>query len=502
MCGYNRRFYHERHELVPSERTRTEEKKNKGGHGGVWGINCFCLDFFDNIVYKNKENDLMKTIKKSLRKINYRLYFAILLTMLLPTVYQTVRIYFLGNMPSDWGINIASQLSWINLIYEVIQEALILPLFFIFGKSLDNDAELENIIKSGLLLTGIIYSVLSFIILIFAKQFVIAMAQNNELVDQTVFYIRLETIAGIFSTLTRFLMLVFINMSKSKYMYILLALQMVLSIIFDTFLISDLTISLKIGVNGIAISNIATNIIIIIIGIVLLNKINIHIFNRKKISFTWVKEWYRVGKFSGLESFVRNLAFMIMIIRMANVISEQGSYWVANTFIWNWLLLPSLALADLIKKEIAENKENIKNNTRGYVILSTVFVALWIVSIPLWKPFLQYVMNVSDFETVYYITLIQTAFYITFIYNNICDSTFYGLGRTDYMLYQSLIVNVFYYGCTFVLYVKGVFIPSLFSISMLFGFGMVLDLIPTLVLYFLMLKKMSIKICEIFGSSD
>ena len=441
----------------------------------------------------------MKTITESLRKINYHLYFAILITMLLPTAYQTVRIYFLGNMPSDWGINIASQLSWINLIYEIIQEALILPLFFILGKSLNNEAELENKIKSGLLLTGIIYSILSFIIFIFAQQFVIAMAQNKELVEQTVFYIRLETIAGIFSTLTRFLTLVFISMSKNKYMYILLALQMALSIIFDTFLISDLAISLKVGGNGIAISNIVVNIIIIFVGIVLLNKINIHIFNRKKISFTWVKEWYRVGKFSGLESFVRNLVFMIMIIRMVNVISEQGSYWVANNFIWHWLLLPSLALADLMKKEIAENKENIKNNTLGYVIISTIFAALWIATIPLWKPFLQYIMNVSEFETVYYLALIQTAFYIAFIYNNICDSTFYGLGKTDYMLYQSLIVNIIYYGFAFVLYIKGIFIPSLFSISMLFGFGMIMDLVPTLVLYFLMLKKMNIKIGEIFG---
>jgi len=439
----------------------------------------------------------MKSITEYLRKINYRLYFAILITMLLPTVYQTVRINFLGNMPSDWGINIASQLSWINLVYEIIQEALILPLFFILGKSLKDEAELENKIKSGLLLTGIIYSVLSIIIFVFANQFVIAMAQNKELINQTVFYIRLETIAGVFSTLTRFLMLVFISMSKDRYMYILLVLQMVLSIIFDTFLISDLAVSLKVGVNGIAISNITVNIILIFVGIALLKKINIHIFSRKKMSFSWVKEWYRVGKFSGLESFVRNFAFMIMIIRMVNVISEQGSYWVANNFIWNWLLLPSLALADLMKKEIAENKENIKNNTLGYIILSTIFVVLWLITIPVWKLFLQYVMNVSEFETVYYLALIQTVFYIVFIYNNICDSTFYGLGKTDYMLYQSLIVNIIYYGVAFVMYIYGIFVPTLFSISMLFGFGMVMDLIPTLILYFIMLKKLNIGIRDI-----
>lgn len=439
----------------------------------------------------------MNSIAISLKRINYRLFFAILITMLMPTIYQTVRIYFLGNMPSDWGVNIASQLSWINLLYEIIQEALILPLFFILGKSLNNNEELENKIKTGLLITGFIYTILAIIIFIFANQFVVAMAQNKDLLNQTVTYIRLETIAGVFSTLMRFLMLVFITLSKDRYMYILLIIQMVLSIIFDTFLISDLKLSFNIGVNGIAISNIFVNIIIICIAIILLRKININIFNRKKISFSWVKEWYKVGKFSGLESFVRNLVFMVMIIRMVNVISEQGSYWIANNFIWGWLLLPALALADLMKKEIAENKENIKNNTLGYLILSSIFAILWIITIPLWKPFLQNIMNVTEYETVFYLAIIQTVFYIVFIYNNICDSAFYGFGRTDYMLIQSLIVNIVYYGVAFILYLNGIFVPTLLSISLLFGFGMVMDLIPTVVLYFIMLKKLNINIKDI-----
>ena len=83
----------------------------------------------------------MKTITESLKKINYRLFLAILVLMLFPVIYQTVRINFLGAMPGEWGFNIASQLSWVNLFYEVIQEALILPLFFILGKSLGNVAD-------------------------------------------------------------------------------------------------------------------------------------------------------------------------------------------------------------------------------------------------------------------------------------------------------------------------------------------------------------------------
>jgi len=64
-------------------------------------------------------------IKHSLKQIDYKLYGTLLVFGLLPTIYTTVRISFLGDLPEDWGFNIASQLSWVNIIYEVLQEAII-----------------------------------------------------------------------------------------------------------------------------------------------------------------------------------------------------------------------------------------------------------------------------------------------------------------------------------------------------------------------------------------
>jgi Na+-driven multidrug efflux pump len=437
----------------------------------------------------------MKSIIRALKTVNYRLWLAILLMMLLPTLYQTVRIYFLGDMPGDWGYNIASQLSWVNLFYEVIQEALILPLFFLLGKSLLDRKELENKIKTGLIITGGIYLFVSLLIVVFARQLVLFMAQDTSLIDQTVNYIRLETIAALFSTLSRFIMLVLITLKKDKYMYITLGVQMVLSIIIDTFLISSLNFSLNMGVNGIAVSNIIVNIAILLIAFTLLKREKIMIFTKSKLSFTWIHEWFHVGKFSGLESLLRNFAFMIMIIRMVNVVSEQGNYWITNSFIWQWLLLPALALADLVKKEIAEDPNNIRIKTFGYLMLASIFGIFWLLSIPLLKPFLQYVMNVQEYNIVFEIVLIQTIFYLTFIFNScIFDSTFYGLGKTNYMLIQSICIDGFYYGIAFIFYITGVFVPTLIGISLLFGIGMVMDLIPTLILYIKLLRKKQIKI--------
>jgi hypothetical protein len=284
-------------------------------------------------------------------------------------------------------------------------------------------------------------------------------------------------------------------MKKPDYMYYLLGVQMFMSVILDTFLVSGLSFSLNLGVNGIAISNILVNFTMLTLALVLLNRENVKVlFNKTKPSFVWLKEWYQVGKFSGLESFFRNLAFMVMIIRIVNEVSEQGSYWIANNFIWFWLLLPVLALGDLVKKEVGEDIDNIKTKTFGYFIVVTIIVIAWLISIPVWKPFLQYVMNVSEYEKVYGIVTLQLVFYITFAYNSIMDSTFYGVGKTNYMLYQSLIIDVFYYGIAFILYITKSFTPTLTTISLMFGIGMVLDFIPTTILYRKLLREKQIQI--------
>lgn len=437
----------------------------------------------------------MKKITSALKTVNYRLYFALILTGFLPTLYTTVRIFYLGNMPGDWGFNIASQMAWVGLIYEIVQEALILPLFFLLGKSLQIKDEFENKVRTGLFVTFGVYFVISLILIIFTKPLVILMAQNVDLIDATVSYVRIESVAALFSTLTRFIILVLVTMKKPDYMYYLLGIQMLMSILLDTFLVSGLSFSLNMGVNGIAISNILVNLTMLIIALVLLNRENVKVlFNKTKPSFEWLKEWYQVGKFSGLESFVRNLAFMVMIIRIVNEVSEQGSYWIANNFIWFWLLLPVLALGDLVKKEVGEDVDNIRTKTFGYFVIITIIVVAWLISIPVWKPFLQYVMNVSEYEKVYGIVTLQLVFYITFAYNNIMDSTFYGVGKTNYMLYQSLIINVFYYGIAFILYITKAFTPTLTSVSLMFGIGMALDFIPTTILYRKLLREKQIQI--------
>lgn len=48
----------------------------------------------------------------------------------------------------------------------------------------------------------------------------------------------------------------------------------------------------------------------------------------------------------------------VNVVRLMNLISEQGTYWLANNFIRGWLLLPVLALGELIKRNSAESADD------------------------------------------------------------------------------------------------------------------------------------------------
>ena len=88
-----------------------------------------------------------------MKRINYKLFIALLVMGFCPTIYTTLRVFWLGQLPGEWSYSIAGQLSWINLIYEVINEAIILPLFYFVGKVILDKKEFINRIKTGLIVT-------------------------------------------------------------------------------------------------------------------------------------------------------------------------------------------------------------------------------------------------------------------------------------------------------------------------------------------------------------
>ena len=440
---------------------------------------------------------MINKIIQSYKNVNYKLFLSLLIMGFVPTVYTTLRVFWLGSLPGEWAFSIAGQLSWVNLIYEVINEAIILPLFYFVGKVLEDKKELTNRIRTGLLLTFGVYLFLSVIIILFATPLLKLMAADPSILEASATYIRIEAIANIFGILFQFALVALITLGKDRFVYILTGVKLLLCTFLDLFLISSLPFSAKLGVNGIGISNIIVNFILLGATIFLLAKNGVYLFQKSKLDFCWVKEFIKIGFISGAESFVRNLAYMIMIARMVNVVNEQGTYWVANNFIWGWLLLPIIQLGELIKQETATKKDAVKNNTLGYFAITLMSIFGWCILIPVYKPFMQYILNFEHVEKLFELVMVLFGFYILYAIQNVFDATFYGLGKTHYMLFESIVTNSIYYGTAFIFYITGIWQPTLTGIALLFGIGNAFDTFVSFGVYWFMLKKNHINILKV-----
>ncbi len=421
-------------------------------------------------------------LSKSINNVNWRLYISLLLMGFVPTIYTTVRTFFLGQLPGEWAYSIAGQLSWVNLLYEILDEAIILPLFFCLGSPKDRPSVFSNRIKTGLIVSGAIYLVFAGFIILFTKPLLQLMAADPGIIDGAASYIRIESVANVFGILYRFLLVAIIAVGKDKFVYAVTGLKLLLSVLFDTFLISQLPFSMDLGVNGIGYSNMIVNAFLALLAWKLLKRDG-YVQNAGYRSFAWVKDFATIGGISGLESFVRNIAYMLMVSRMINIVGEQGTYWVANNFIWGWLLLPVLQLGELIKQETSESEDNIRLNTPAYFALTTVIAVLWIAAIPLYKPFMANVLGFEDTDKLFRLVMILIVPYITFAYQNIIDSIFYGRGATVYMLFESIVTNSVYYGGLFLAYMLGLWTPTLTGVALMFGVGNIFDAIVSALAY-------------------
>lgn len=439
----------------------------------------------------------MNKLFRSLKNINYKLFISLLIMGLCPTIYTTLRVFWLGQVPNEWSFSIAGQLSWVNLFYEIINEAIILPLFYFIGKVVLNKKELTNRVKTGLLITLGIYFLLTVVIMIFANPLLKLMATAPEIIDASAKYIRIESVANIFAILAQFTLVVLVTLDKHKQVYLLTMIKLILCIISDIFLVSNLSCSLNLGVNGIAITNILVNLILFATTLFLLFKEGINVFSKEKLDFNWAKDFAKIGGISGVESFVRNIFYMVMICRMVNVVGEQGTYWIANNFIWGWLLLPILQLGELIKQEVSTNKDTVKNNSLGYFVITLAVCLIWFIAIPLYKPFMEHILQFDDVDKLFILVMVLIPFYVLYALQNVFDATFYGLGKTHYMLFESVVTNIIYYGICFILYVTEVFNPTLIGIALMFGIGNAFDALVSFVAYIFLLKKQHINILEV-----
>lgn len=398
-------------------------------------------------------------------KFPVNLFCSLMLLSFIPFIYTLVRTNLIADYPMTDGLGIAGHIEWFDLINETIQAFLIVPLYALLNKCMEDAGKFRQRIFQSFLIVNVIYLVFSIIILIYCQSVVSSMVQDH--VQEVTGYLELETVGFIIANVVSFVNVLFVVLEKPFYIYAMAIFRTILTVIGDCFLIPEF------GVNGIAFSNIAVSFVCVVLCLMA-------VWREKLIAVsfefdrTFIKDYLFIGLFSGSQILLDNLIYGAVVCKMVNAVAEQGNYWTANNIIWGLMLIPISALAEIIKKDCKDRVSASKMKQYNIVIIAT-FLA-WLCFIPVLNPFLKYVMGIGNFEAIKRILVILIPFYLAYNYTVLFDNILIGHGRTHDCFAISVIVNLVYYPVVYGLMLKGIFTPSITFICMMFGFGMVVHL--------------------------
>lgn len=416
----------------------------------------------------------MKEKILQLKNFNWRLWIALCLFALIPAVYQTIKTFLISASSQTEVFDIIGQMEWFDLINETLQAFLVVPLYSILNKIFkkQTDRFAEAVFKTGFLVF-ILYTLFSIGVFLYGKTLIKAMNADDFEISSVSRYLYLETAAFMIGIAVSFINVVFVVVEKHKDVYVFLIIRTLLLLVADFLLIP------RLRVYGAAISNIFVNAVLAVIGIVLLYVQRYIRFSRFKSSdFIIFKEWCQIGVFSGLQQFLDNFIYAVMICKMVNMVKEQGNYWLANNFIWGWLLIPITALAEVIRSDCKTGYAKLRRFNYCFIVCAcTVF---WALSIPVWEPFFRFAENLSNAHEIFAITIKLVPFYIAYAGCAIIDNIFIGLGKTVYTMINSLIINFIYYGIFYVLYLTRSVEFNMDTIILMFGLGMVFHFVISL----------------------
>lgn len=399
-----------------------------------------------------------------MEKKDYKLFLSLFLWMLIPSIYNVIRMGIISINQVD--INILGQMEWFDLIDEIMVTTLTVPLFSLLKPNTSSKEKngLAFVISLG------IYTIFALIISTYVSN--ISEFMNAKFASE---YLKLQTFSLLIGFISTFCIMLLTLNNDFKMIAILTIVKLAILSIFD-FVFIDAFFEV-----GASYSEIITNSLIGIIALIIvsirkyigLGKVNLH----------WLKDYLRIGLFSGLQIFLDNFIYAIMICKMVNAVSESGNYWVANNFIWGWLLIPIMIITEIIKKNNLEKLE-FKNTWKYGLIIS----ALWLISVPGWRWFIINVMS-SDANTILNILYPLVPFYIAYIISSFIDGWFISKGKTIYNTINSFLVNIVYYGIAFILFNKGLFELNIMFVILLFGFGNVFHMLISMLLYKVEIKK-------------
>ena len=373
----------------------------------------------------------------------------ILIAWAVPAVYSLANTFFIGRMEME-AIAISEQYENVAVTLEILLEMFPLAVLALVARDLTQTDKVNRIVRSSLLMQLPITAGFMLLILVGAGFFVEAINTPVEIQERTEAFLRIKSIAIPFEALGILFIISIKAMRRGILAVGIAAAGVLMNFILDVFLISDFSFSLRLGLMGSAWGYAMTKVVIFgIAAFAFYSTVKAEPevrFDRKEAEAV-----FRIGKYTGLESAVRNAGYILGVLIVLNTLGpeEYGGYGVAMTIMWLIFLVPVLALGEATN--IAIGNEYGKRNLKGIkdvqgvslVLMGAYMVAAMLLGIVLWDPLSWFFNKNAAIVTYSTATFRYLAVpYIFFTVGTALRSLFIGTGKTLYYLVPSTVVNL------------------------------------------------------------
>lgn len=391
------------------------------------------------------------------KKSDLKNLISLILWTMMPSVYLLIRMNIVSVNQVD--MNILGQMEWFDLIDEIIATAFITPLYYLLKDKEPQKNGFSFVVSFG------IYFLFTIVLSMYIGS--ISAFMSAEYAER---YLLMQSVSMLIAFIGTFVILLFLIYERYDFI-IILTVTKLLALSFCDYLLIPVFKDL-----GAAYSEIVVNTLIAFLSLFL-------IWKKKYVSFAvcnkaFLLSWLRIGSFSGLQIFLDNFIYAVIVCRMVNAVSESGNYWVANNFIWGWLLVPVTCLVQMIQKNALEKITF--HNVWKYVLAVLV---VWGITTPFWGDFIHHIMAGGNYKNILNILCLLVPYYMCYITAAVIDAWFVSKGKTSYLFINSVIVNILYYGVMYALFQAGIFTLNINFIVHLFGLGMLVHMLVSAALY-------------------
>lgn len=408
---------------------------------------------------------------KTLKKIYSKEYWLLIGIGFLPLMWKILEICFLASF--DNALKILGQIALISIIFKIFEESILNPLYKILSKqNLKTDEEKQTIVSKFLVYYLIATIIFTLLVFTFSKTILKISKVPDYLFLETLKFLKIYIIASGFGIISKYLYTCSLINNDNRKMFIYFLSKSVATAILFICLVPKF--SLGLGVKGIAISELIINTTTIILLLNTQFKVS-----KQKTNINF-KEYFKLCCFSFAETLIRNVVYYFVILVFLNMIDNQDLYFVSNEFIWSIMLVPTLAQSSLIKQDLSNNKDS---SLKPYFINSIILMSFIIILIPIAFIVFKYIYKLENYMEFFVVLLKLLPCYSIFIIDSIIESYFISIGKMHHVLVQTFITNILVYMTSLILYLCGVWTPTLNSIILLFNLGVIISSIYTITVY-------------------